>query len=116
MLKILIDQDFDHDILRGLVRRISKLDFVTAFDVGLNEVEDPELLLWAAADKRILLTHDRKTMPVHFAALLENNKNLMGVFVVPRRLPIGQAIAELEVMITCSTFEEWENTVKILPL
>lgn len=41
MLKILIDQDFDHDILRGLVRRLPELDFVTALEVGLNEVKDP---------------------------------------------------------------------------
>lgn len=38
MLKILIDQDFDHDILRGLIRRLPKVDFVTDFDVGLSAV------------------------------------------------------------------------------
>ncbi len=116
MLRILIDQDFDHDILRGLIRRLPKLDFVTAFEVGLSEVEDPKILIWAAAEKRILLTHDRKTMPGHFAALLLKNENLSGVFIVPRRLPIGQAIDELEIMITCSRLEEWENIIKILPL
>ncbi len=116
MLRILIDQDFDHDILRGLIRRLPKLDFETAFEVDLSEVEDPELLLWATANQRILLTHDRKTMPRHFAALLEQNEMLAGVFVVPRRLPIGQAIDELEIMISCSTMQEWQNIIKILPL
>ena len=116
MLKVLVDQDFDHDILRGLIRRLSKLDYATAFEIGLDEVEDPELLLWAAGNNRILLTHDRKTMPKHFAALFERGENLAGVIIVPRRLPIGQAIDELELIITCSEQSEWKNLIKILPL
>ncbi len=44
MLAIFIDQDFNHDILRALIRRMPKLDFVTAFGAGLSEVEDPRLL------------------------------------------------------------------------
>ena len=116
MLKILIDQDFDHDILRGLIRRLPELDFETALGVNLSEVEDQELLRWATTNERILLTHDRKTMPRHFAELLEQNVMLAGVFVVPRRLPIGQAIDELEIMVSCSAMEEWQNIIKILPL
>jgi hypothetical protein len=116
MLKILVDQDFDHDILRGLIRRLPALDFITALEAGLNEAKDPQLLLWAAANRRILLTHDRKTIPGHFVLLLEKGSALAGVFVVPRRLPIGQAIDELEIMIACSKPEEWQNIIKILPL
>jgi len=116
MLKIFVDQDFDHDILRGLVRRLPALDFVTAFESALSNAEDDWLLLWASANKRILLTHDRKTIPKHFAALLEKGNDLTGVFIVPRRLPIGQVIDELEMMIACSETEEWQNIVKILPL
>ena len=102
MLKLVIDQDFDHDILRGVLRRLPELDFVTALEVGLSESEDPQLLLWASANERILLTHDRKTMPKHFAAHLDKGNNLTGVFIVPRRLPIGQAIDENEIIISCS--------------
>ncbi len=116
MLKLVIDQDFDHDILRGVLRRLPELDFVTALEAGLSETEDQQLLLWASANKRILLTHDRKTMPKRFAALLDKGSNLTGVFIVPRRLPIGHEIDELEIIISCSHNEEWQNIVKILPL
>jgi hypothetical protein len=116
MLRILIDQDFDHDILRGLIRRLPKLDYATAFESGLSELDDKKLLLWAARNNRILLTHDRRTMPGHFAALFEQGQNLSGVFIVPRRMPIAQSINELEIMITCSEQEEWQNLIKILPL
>jgi hypothetical protein len=116
MLRILIDQDFDHDILRALVRRLRQLDYTTAHESGLSEVENEELLLWASANNRVLLTHDRKTMPRHFVTLFERGETLSGVFVVPRRMPIGRAIDELEIMITCSEQEDWKNLIKILPL
>lgn len=61
-MRLLIDQNFDHDILRGLERRIPNLDAVTAHEEGLSEVSDPELLLWAADAGRILLTHDLRTI------------------------------------------------------
>lgn len=34
MLRLLIDQNFDHDILRGLECRISDLDYVTTGEMG----------------------------------------------------------------------------------
>jgi len=79
MFKILIDQDFDHDILRALIRRLPKLDYITAFEAGMNEVEDQELLIWANSENRILFTHDRKTMPKHFAHLFDKGETLAGV-------------------------------------
>lgn len=116
MLEVFIDQDFDHDILRGLVRRLPGLNYVTAFEAGLSEVKDPDILIWVSENRKILLTHDRKTMPTHFAYLLEKGMELAGIFIVPRRLAIAQAINELEIMISCSEYEEWRNIIKILPL
>jgi hypothetical protein len=55
MLRLLIDQDFDHDILRGLMRRVPNLDVVTAHDIGLSAATDPELLAWAAEAGRIII-------------------------------------------------------------
>jgi hypothetical protein len=65
MLGILVDQDFDHDILRGLRLRLPDLDAVTALQAGLDQASDPEVLAWAAAQHRVVVTHDRNTMPAH---------------------------------------------------
>ena len=116
MLRLLIDQDFDPDIPRGLVRRIPALDAFTAHEVGLSTVSDPELLEWAAETGRILITHDRKTMPVHAADRIAAGEKLSGVIVVPRRLPISRAIDDLEVTVVCSLEKEFENLVRCLPL
>jgi hypothetical protein len=116
MLRILIDQDFDQDILRGLIRRVPDLDAVTAHEVGHSAAPDPQLLAWAADEDRVLFTHDRKTMPGHAADRVAAGRKMPGTIIVPRRLPISQAIDEIEVIVTCSLPGEWENTVRYLPL
>jgi len=115
MLRLLIDQDLDHDILRGLIRRIPRLDAVTVLEIGMSKATDTQLLSRAAQEGRIIITHDRKTMPGHAADLIGLGKNIAGVFVVPRSLPLRQAIEDLELMITCTGNEEWVNVIRYLP-
>ncbi len=115
MLRLLIDQDLDHDILRGLIRRIPQLDAVTAFEIGMRAATDPQLLIRAARERRIIVTHDRKTMPTHAAELMGGGENIAGLFVVPRGMPIRQALEDLELMITCSENDEWVNVIRYLP-
>lgn len=92
------------------------MDAVTAHQVGLSAFSDPELLAWAANAGRIIVTHDRKTMPGHAADRMAAGEKISGVFVVSRRLPISQVIDDLELMVTCSLENEWENIVRYLPL
>jgi hypothetical protein len=116
MLKLLIDQDLDHDILRGLLQRIPNLDAVTALEIGLSQAPDLELLAWADEAERIIVTHDRKTMPAYATNRIKETKRVFGVFVVPRRMQIVEVINDLEIMITCSEQHEWINVVRYLPL
>lgn len=115
MLRLLIDHNLDQNMLRGLIRRIPQLDAVTAFDIGMREATDPQLLEWAAQEEGIIVTHDRQTMPTHAAALMSEGKNMAGLFVVLRSLPIHQVIENLELMITCSENAEWVNIIRYLP-
>jgi predicted nuclease of predicted toxin-antitoxin system len=63
MLRLLADQNFNEDIISGLLDRRPDLDVIHARDVGLQTAKDPGLLAWAAQEDRILLTHDHKTVP-----------------------------------------------------
>lgn len=116
MLQLLIDQDLDHDILRGLIRRIPQLDALTALEIGMSEATDSELLFRAAPEGRVIVTHDRKTMPWHAADLMSAGKNIAGLIIVPRRIPPHQVLDDLELMITCSEPDEWINVIRYLPL
>lgn len=116
MLRLLLDQDFDQDISRGLLQRIPELDVVTALEVGLSDVPDTELIAWASSENRLILTHDRRTMPNYAAAQMAAGKDVAGVIVVPRRLPIRQVIDDLEIVVGCSVATEWINVIRHLPL
>ena len=62
MLRLAVDENFNNDIVRGLLRRRPDLDFVRLQDVGLSGAEDPSVLEWAAQERRVLLTHDVSTI------------------------------------------------------
>jgi hypothetical protein len=116
MLRLLIDQDLDHVILRGLLLRVPNLDVMTAHQVGLSNASDPEVLAWAAEQERILVTHDRRTMPYHAASRIAGAAKVAGIIVVSRQLPVSQVINDLEIIVSCSDMIEWENVIKHLPL
>ena len=116
MLRLLIDQDLDQVILRGLLLRVPILDVITAYQAGLSEASDPDLLAWAATQKRIVVTHDRRTMPYYAANRIARGESFADIIIISRRLPLSQVINDLEIIVSCSDVNEWENVLKYLPL
>lgn len=116
MLRFLADQNFDGDIVRGLLRRLRDLDLVSAYEADLSEAPDPDLLEWAAEQERVVLTHDRRTMPDHANERIRAGLRMSGVVVVPKRLPLAEVINDLELIAACSLEREWEDKVQFLPL
>ncbi|NJL63007.1 MAG: DUF5615 family PIN-like protein [Methylacidiphilales bacterium] len=116
MLNLLSDENFNGDIVRGLFLHQPNLDLIRVQDVGLQEVDDPAILAWAAINDRILLTHDRATMPDFAYNRLVAGEPMVGIFVVNDRMPIRQAIDELLLLIDCSKQVEWKGVVLYLPL
>lgn len=67
-------------------------------------------------EHRILLTHDRRTIPSFAYKRLERGEELAGVFIVPSNLSENEAIQDLVLLVEASTQEEWEGHVLDLPL
>ena len=86
-------------------RREPALEFQTALQAELSGVNDPEVLPRAARDGRILVTHDRKTMPRHFFAFIATATSA-GVLIVPQHLPIAAAVDDLLLIWDASEAEE----------
>lgn len=116
MLRLISDHNFNARILRGLRRRVPRLDVVRALNVGLACVEDPELLEWAAAEDRVLLTHDVNTIPGFAYDRINTGLPMPGVLLVPKSMPIGQAIDDLELAVTAQTPEDCQDQVTYFPL
>jgi hypothetical protein len=115
MIKILADQNFNGDILRGLKNRIPDLDCVATHEIGIGKFTDDKLLDWAADENRIILTHDAKTFPNFAYDKMAKGEKMCGVIVVPAQMAIGQAIDDLELIIFGRFEHEWENNVTRIP-
>jgi predicted nuclease of predicted toxin-antitoxin system len=116
MLRLLSDENLNGDIVRGLLLRRPALDLRRVQDVGLEAAADPSILEWAATNNRILLTHDRATMPDFAYIRVVAGQPMPGVFVVPDRMAVRQAIEELLLIEDCSEQAEWAGLVVYLPL
>ena len=94
MLKVFLDQNFNHAILNGLKRRISNLDFVTTQILNKEREIDPRLLKLAREEDRVIITHDKRTFPKYAYAAITSGQNIAGVLIVPTKMRIGRAIDE----------------------
>lgn len=96
MLALLIDENFDQRILRGLRLPVPQLDYLIVQDIGLGGVDDPALLDWAASNGRVIVTHDVNTMTRFSTERLKQSLPMPGIIIVPDDLEIGRAIDDLE--------------------
>jgi predicted nuclease of predicted toxin-antitoxin system len=116
VIKLASDENVVVDVVRGLLRRVPALDIVRIQDAGLAGAPDPEILAWTADENRILLTHDRDTMPNFVYDRLIAGEPMLGVFLVSNRMPKGQAVNELFWAVHSLSAEDCKDQVKYFPL
>jgi hypothetical protein len=116
VLRLAADENFNSDIVRGLVRRKPDLDIVRIQDAGLSGADDAAVLDWAASQGRALVTHDAGTMTRHAYDRVRAARPMPGVFEVSPSVSIGRAIDDLLLIVECSLEGEWEGQVRYLPL
>ena len=113
--EFLADADFNQKIILGLRRREPSVRFRSARDGGVIGLPDPEVLRIAAQSNRILISHDRKTMPVHFTRFRET-KSSPGLIIVSQDLDIGPAIEDLLLIWVATDAKDWVDQVGFVPL
>ena len=109
------DADFNEEIVSGLLRQHPDLDFQTAEEAELSGLADPDVLALAAQDGRVLVTHDRRTMPHHFAEFILRRES-PGVIIISQRVSVRRAMEELALVWEASEAGEWANLIVELPL
>ncbi|MBL8134316.1 MAG: DUF5615 family PIN-like protein [Anaerolineae bacterium] len=116
MTRIAADENLDNDILRGLQRRFASLDVIRIQDTEIYQAEDAVVLAWTAREHRVLLTHDRRTMPDAFYRRLADNLPVPGVLIASADpADIGAVIDDLTLLISVDDPSEWEGKIKYLP-
>ena len=116
MLKLLIDENLDQRILRGLQLRVAGLQYTVVQETALAGSPDTALLKWAAANPQVLVTHDRKTMLKAVHDRIGSGQRTAGLVIVTKELPLIRAIDDLVLLLECSTETDLENQVVFIPL
>lgn len=118
-IRFLADHNFRDAIVTGLRHKHPLIDIITARDVDIQLLPDPQVLAYAKEHGRLLLTHDKRTMPGYLDELLRAlsaGEHGPGGFVVPQRMATGKAINDLLLIWEASEPEEWRNRLTFLPL
>ena len=113
--RLLADADLNHKIVVGLRRRERAVDFLGAWEGCVTGIPDPAVLNIAAEKRRILISHDRKTMPRHFAQLLTSQSS-PGLLIVAQDLDIAAAIDDLLLIWATTDAEEWVDRIGFVPI
>ena len=109
------DADLNHAIVSATLRREPTIDFRSAPSADLAGRDDMEVLAIAAQEGRVLVSHDTRTMPGHFAEFISNNTST-GVVIASQRLGIAVVVEELLLIWSASDADEWVNRITHLPL
>ena len=116
MLRLAADENFTGAILAGVLQQEPRIDIVRVQDCGIAQAADPVMLKWAARERRVIVSHDRKTLPPFAYEMVRNGDLMYGVVIVSDRMPFARAIAELLILAQCSDEPELLDRVLHLPL
>jgi hypothetical protein len=108
-------RDLNQSIVTATYQREPGIDFLSAADLGLEGLPDSEVLEQATRDGRILITHDRRTMPVHFRARLESGETSAGILIVAQSASIASVVDAIVLIWAASEAAEWQNQIHHLP-
>ncbi len=114
-VRFLADADLNYAIVQGVHLREPAIDFKSANDAGLEGLSDPEVLELAAREGRVLVSHDKSTMPVHFAARAASGLRSPGVLLALPSASVGEIIESLLVIWSASRETEWADQIHYLP-
>jgi predicted nuclease of predicted toxin-antitoxin system len=115
-IRFLADEDLHTGIIDGLRLREPAIDILDVKRTGLRGTRDPALLDLAAEQDRLLITHDRGTMPHFFRERISLGKSTPGMFLVSQQDAIGEIVESLLLVWAASQAEEWQNLIAYLPL
>lgn len=109
------DADLNQIIVLATIRCEPSIDFLPAEAADLTGLKDPEVLAAATREGRVLVSHDQKTMPRHFAEFITHTPS-PGLLLIPQHLPIAATVEDLLLIWFASEAEEWVNRIRYLPL
>src|SRR5205823_14004507 len=113
MRRLARDAAVHGDILHGLRRRRPDIDLARAQDALPEGTPDPEVLAWAAAGNRVLITNDRNTMVGLAHQRVAAGEPVPGLIATTNDQSIGSAIDDILLIAEFMPEEEIKEQVVV---
>jgi predicted nuclease of predicted toxin-antitoxin system len=116
--RFLLDEHINRAIQRQLRRLDPHIDVLAIGDLGAPQAgtPDPDILDWLEANGYILVTENRRTMPLHLTEHWAAGRHIPGIFWIRPNVGIGRVIEELYLIWAASTGEEYQDRALYIPL
>jgi predicted nuclease of predicted toxin-antitoxin system len=105
--KFLADNDFNQQVVDGVLRREPLVEFVRLRHIGLGDMADPDVLAWAAERGYIILSHDVNTMRGFAYERVARGEPMAGLLLAHQREPAASIIESVLLIWADSESEEW---------
>lgn len=109
------DADLNQKIITAVLRLEPAIDFHSSHAAHLAGIEDIKVLDIAAAEGRVVVTHDKATMPDAFAQFIHSRES-PGLIIITRGFKLADIAEELVLIWAASDCEEWINRIVYIPL
>ena len=116
--KYLMDENVD-PIYTTQLRRLKPDLFVMAvgdLTAPPRGTLDPEILVWCEDNDFILVTNNRKSMPVHLTDHVAQEHHAPGIFILNQKLGVGENIEQLILIAEGSFDNEYQDRIEFLPI
>ena len=113
-IRLQADNDLDQRIIDALRRLVPECEFKSAPEAGFHlGTLDPEVLRRTAADDRVLVSHDLKTLPRHFGEFIQQHHS-PGVIIIRQEVAISEAARWLQYFHAAGHPADFRDTIYIV--
>jgi hypothetical protein len=117
-MQYLLDEHIDPRLRRSLKRLLPTLVVWCVGDVGAPSLGtlDPAILIWCEEHDFVLVTSNRRSMPVHLAEHLQERRHIPGILVIAPSMGLGDTAQELALIAQLALDGEFQDQIRYLPL
>jgi hypothetical protein len=118
ILHYLFDECFSSDLANELRQKAPgfEVDYVGKGGVLPKSTPDADVLVWCEENDRVLVTNNRRTMPVELANHLAMGRHVPGIFQVPAEWSVDDMFSELILIAGTAMPGEYADHIRYLPI
>ncbi len=118
MIRYLLDEHVDPVYQREMIKREPgiKIWVIGRGAAPPKSTSDPDVLLWCEENGFILVTNNRKTMPVHLTAHLAQGRHIPGIFILNEDMSIGDVLDELHLIWIAGKEQDYVDRIAFMPV